>query len=88
MRLLFLGDVVGSSGRAAVYDAIPKLRAKYALDFLIVNGENAAGGFGITEAIYNEMIDAGADAITLGNHSWDQREAVSYTHLTLPTREV
>jgi len=78
MRLLFLGDVVGSSGRAAVYDAIPKLRAKYALDFLIVNGENAAGGFGITERIYNDLIDAGADVVTLGNHAFDQKDTLVY----------
>lgn len=78
MRLLFLGDVVGSSGRAAVYDAIPKLRAKYALDFLIVNGENAAGGFGITEKIFNDLLDAGADVVTLGNHAFDQKEALVF----------
>ncbi|MEQ1694632.1 MAG: TIGR00282 family metallophosphoesterase [Hyphomicrobiaceae bacterium] len=78
MRLLFLGDVVGSSGRAAVYDAIPKLRAKYMLDFLIVNGENAAGGFGITEKIFNDLLDAGADVVTLGNHSFDQKDTLVY----------
>ena len=78
MRLLFLGDVVGSSGRAAVYDAIPKLRARYALDLLIVNGENAAGGFGITEKIFNELIDAGADVVTLGNHAFDQKDTLVY----------
>jgi 2',3'-cyclic-nucleotide 2'-phosphodiesterase len=78
MRLLFLGDVVGSSGRAAVYDAIPKLRARYDLDFLIVNGENAAGGFGITEKIFNELIDAGADVVTLGNHAFDQKDTLVY----------
>src|SRR5918995_405418 len=50
----------------------------WALDFVVVNGENAAGGFGITEAIYQEFIDAGADAVTLGNHSWDQREALVF----------
>lgn len=78
MRLLFLGDVVGSSGRAAVYDAIPTLRARYSLDFLIVNGENAAGGFGITEKIFNELIDAGADVVTLGNHAFDQKDTLVY----------
>src|SRR6202035_190126 len=50
----------------------------WALDLVVVNGENAAGGFGITEAIYQEFIDAGADAITLGNHAWDQREALVF----------
>jgi 2',3'-cyclic-nucleotide 2'-phosphodiesterase len=73
-----LGDVVGSSGRAAVYDAIPKLRARYQLDLLIVNGENAAGGFGITERIYNDLIDAGADVVTLGNHAFDQKDTLVY----------
>ena len=78
MRLLFLGDVVGASGRTVVYDAISKLRARYKLDFLIVNGENAAGGFGITEKIYNELIDAGADVVTLGNHAFDQKDTLVY----------
>ena len=78
MRLLFLGDVVGRSGRQAVIEELPRLRARYKLDFVAINGENAAGGFGITEAIYHELIDAGADAITLGNHAWDQREALVF----------
>ena len=50
----------------------------WALDLVVVNGENSAGGFGITEAIYQELLDAGADAVTLGNHSWDQREALVF----------
>lgn len=78
MRLLFLGDVVGRSGRKAVVDALPGLRRRYELDFVVVNAENAAGGFGITESICNELIDAGADAITLGNHAFDQREALVF----------
>ena len=78
MRLLFVGDVVGRSGRAAVTDRLPGLKRDWKLDCVIVNGENAAGGFGITETIYNELIDAGADAITLGNHAWDQREALVF----------
>jgi len=78
MRLLFVGDVVGRSGRAAVTERLPGLKRSWKLDCIIVNGENAAGGFGITEPIYNEMIDAGADAITGGNHSWDQREALVF----------
>ena len=57
---------------------IPRLRKRYNLDFLVINGENAAGGFGITEAIYHELIEAGADVITGGNHSWDQREALVF----------
>jgi metallophosphoesterase (TIGR00282 family) len=78
MRLLFLGDIVGRSGRAAVLDRLPGLIADWKLDFVVVNGENAAGGFGITEAIYEDLVEAGADAITLGNHAWDQREALVF----------
>jgi len=78
MRILFIGDVVGRSGRNVLLDRMPKLIAEWKLDLVVVNGENAAGGFGITEAIYNEMVDAGADAITLGNHAWDQREALVF----------
>ncbi|WP_315734388.1 MULTISPECIES: TIGR00282 family metallophosphoesterase [unclassified Bradyrhizobium] len=78
MRILFVGDVVGRAGRSAVSDHLPGLIRDWALDLVIVNGENAAGGFGITEAIYQELVDAGADAVTLGNHSWDQREALVF----------
>jgi metallophosphoesterase (TIGR00282 family) len=78
MRILFIGDVVGRSGRKIVYDLLPKLIGQWKLDLVVVNGENAAGGFGITETIYNDLIDAGADAVTLGNHSWDQREALVF----------
>ena len=78
MRILFVGDVVGRSGRRALLDRLPALITQWRLDFVIVNGENAAGGFGITEAIYGEFVDAGADAITLGNHAWDQREALVF----------
>jgi len=78
MRLLFVGDVVGRSGRAIVMERLPRLVADWKLDFVVVNGENAAGGFGITEPIYQDLIDAGADAVTLGNHAWDQREALVF----------
>ena len=78
MRILFVGDVVGRSGRTAISEHLPGMIRDWALDLVIVNGENAAGGFGITEAIYQEFIDAGADAVTLGNHSWDQREALVF----------
>jgi metallophosphoesterase (TIGR00282 family) len=78
MRILFVGDIVGRSGRTIVKERLPALIADWKLDFVIINGENAAGGFGITEAIYHELVDAGADAITLGNHSWDQREALVF----------
>jgi len=78
MRILFIGDIVGRSGRSAVLERLPGLIADWRLEFVVINGENAAGGFGITEAIYNELLDAGADAITLGNHAWDQREALVF----------
>src|SRR6476619_7362698 len=78
MRILFIGDVVGRSGRTVVLEQLPGLIADWKLDLVVINGENAAGGFGITEVIYNEFIDAGADAITLGNHAWDQREALVF----------
>jgi 2',3'-cyclic-nucleotide 2'-phosphodiesterase len=78
MRILFVGDIVGRSGRVALQSRLPKLIADWKLDLVVVNGENAAGGFGITEAIYQDMLDIGADAITLGNHAWDQREALVF----------
>ncbi len=78
MRLAFFGDVVGRSGRAAVAEHLPRLKAELALDFVVVNGENAAGGFGITAATAQDLFQAGADCITLGNHSWDQSEAITY----------
>ena len=78
MRILFIGDIVGRSGRNILLIQMPKLIAEWSLDLVVVNGENAAGGFGITEVIYNELIDAGADAVTLGNHAWDQREALVF----------
>ncbi|HXY57463.1 MAG TPA: TIGR00282 family metallophosphoesterase [Methylocystis sp.] len=78
LRLLFIGDVMGRSGRSAVLSRLPALRDAWALDFVIVNGENAAGGFGITESLCEELLQAGADCVTLGNHAFDQREAMSY----------
>jgi hypothetical protein len=78
MRILFIGDIVGRSGRTIVSERLPGLIKDWKLDLVVINGENAAGGFGITEVIYNELIDAGADAVTLGNHAWDQREALVF----------
>ncbi|MGZ2770150.1 YmdB family metallophosphoesterase, partial [Pseudomonas aeruginosa] len=66
MRILFVGDVVGGTGRTAISDHLPGMIRDWSLDLVVVNGENSAGGFGITEAIYQELLDAGADAITLG----------------------
>jgi metallophosphoesterase (TIGR00282 family) len=78
MRLLFLGDVVGRAGRKAVLEALPDLRRRYRLDFVVVNGENAAGGFGITEPLLEDLLEAGADVVTLGNHAFDQKEALVF----------
>jgi metallophosphoesterase (TIGR00282 family) len=78
MRLLFLGDVVGRSARNAVTRQLPGLVADHRLDFVVVNGENAAGGFGITEDILRAILDAGADVVTTGNHVFDQREALTF----------
>jgi 2',3'-cyclic-nucleotide 2'-phosphodiesterase len=78
IRLLFVGDIVGRSGRAALLEQVPLLRSRWGLDFVIINGENAAGGFGLTEAIFEEFLAAGVDAVTLGNHAFDQREALVF----------
>lgn len=78
MRILFLGDIVGRSGRNAVVERLPSLRERWALDLVVANGENAAGGFGLTEAICDEILGAGVDVVTLGNHSFDQREALVF----------
>lgn len=78
MRVLFLGDIVGRSARTAVIDALPGLRDELALDFAVVNCENAAGGFGITPKICDALFAAGADVLTTGNHVWDKREIFDY----------
>ncbi|MFV0279897.1 MAG: YmdB family metallophosphoesterase [Rhodoblastus sp.] len=78
MRLLFIGDIVGRAGRTVLVEKLPDLRRRWALDFVVVNAENAAGGFGVTEAISEEFFNAGADCLTLGNHSFDQRETLVF----------
>ena len=78
MKILFCGDVVGRAGREAVATHVPALRAELGLDFVCVNGENAAAGFGITGKICEELYAAGVDCITSGNHTWDQRETLAY----------
>ena len=76
MNILFLGDVVAESGRNAVISTLPALKAEYSPDLTVVNGENAAYGKGITQKIYNELTEAGADIITLGNHAFSKREII------------
>lgn len=78
MRLLFLGDLVGRAGRNAVIEALPGLREEWKLDFIAVNGENSASGFGITSKITKELLEAGADVVTLGDHAFDQKEIMDY----------
>ena len=78
MRILFLGDVVGRSAREAVIKEIPEIRRNFSIDFVIVNGENEAGGFGITEKICEDFFSSGIDCITTGNHVWDQKELFDY----------
>ncbi len=78
MNLLFCGDVVGRSGRDAVIANVPRLRKELKLDFVAINGENAAHGFGITDKICREFYSAGVDCVTTGNHVWDQREIIGY----------
>jgi 2',3'-cyclic-nucleotide 2'-phosphodiesterase len=78
MRILFCGDVVGRAGRRVLLERLPRLRADLRLDIVIVNGENAAGGFGITPEICRDFYAAGADLITTGNHVFDQRELVGH----------
>src|SRR5262247_1278685 len=78
MRILFIGDIVGRSGRAVLLERLGALVQDWRLDFVAINGENAAGGFGITEAIYQEFVDVGIDVVTGGNHSWDQKEALVF----------
>ena len=78
MKVLFCGDIVGRSGRDAVLREVPRLRQEQGLDFVVVNGENAAAGFGITAKICAELHNAGVDCITTGNHAWDQREIIPY----------
>ncbi len=78
LSILFVGDVVGGLGRRTLLGLLPELRERHAADFVVVNGENAAGGLGITPKIAREMLGAGVDAITLGNHSYKRREVYPY----------
>ena len=78
MKLLFVGDVVGGIGRRTMAALLPGLRERYEPDFVVVNGENAAGGVGITEKTARELLELGADAITLGNHAYRHREVYDF----------
>lgn len=78
MRILFLGDVVGKAGRDGVLTHLPEIQKRLFPDAVLVNGENAAGGFGITEAIFDRFLKAGVTCVTLGNHAFDQRESLRF----------
>lgn len=77
-RILIVGDVVGKPGRNAVFETLPRFRSEHGVDFCIVNGENAAGGKGINKEIADQLLDAGADVLTLGNHVWDNKDIMKY----------
>ena len=78
MRILFIGDIFGRPGRTIVKDRLPGLVREHAIDLIIVNGENAAAGFGITPSLAEDLFELGIDVITTGNHIWDKREIVEY----------
>jgi metallophosphoesterase (TIGR00282 family) len=78
MNILMVGDVFGESGRAAIAKHLPRLRQQHAIDFCVVNIENAANGFGVTPLIARQALEQGADVLTSGNHIWDKKEIVEY----------
>ena len=78
MRILFCGDVVGRSGRKVIIENLSKIKSEHQIDFTIINCDNASGGFGINRAAHQELLDAGADVLTGGDHIWDQREINSF----------
>ncbi len=78
MKVLFIGDIVGKTGRMAVKALLPNLADKYKIDLVIANGENIAGGFGLTEPLVSELFRMGVDIVTTGNHVWDKRDFVNY----------
>ncbi len=78
MKFLIIGDVIGRTGRNALKEFLPSIIEKEKPDFIIANGENAAGGFGITKKVYNELLSLGIDVVTSGNHIWDKKEIVQF----------
>jgi metallophosphoesterase (TIGR00282 family) len=78
MKMLFLGDVMGRAGRAAVVERLPKLREDWRLDFVVVNGENASNGMGLSGAHAKALLDSGADCLTLGDHAFDQKDMLQF----------
>jgi len=82
--ILVVGDIVGSPGRQAVNKLLPDLRREYGLDLVVANAENAAGGLGLTAAMARELLDAGADVLTSGNHIWAKKEIIPYLNGAMP----
>ncbi|WP_128253264.1 TIGR00282 family metallophosphoesterase [Falsirhodobacter deserti] len=78
MKMMFLGDVMGRAGRSAIAERLPKLRADLGLDFVVVNGENASGGMGLTGGHAKLLLDAGTDCVTLGDHAFDQKDMLQF----------
>lgn len=78
MRILFLGDVMGRAGRGAVAEHLPRLRKEWRLDFVVVNGENASNGMGLSGAHAKGLLDAGVDCLTLGDHAFDQKDMLQF----------
>ena len=78
MKILFIGDIMGRTGRSAVFDLLPDLKYEYGVDFCIANGENSSGGIGMNKNAYEELRRAGVDYFTMGNHTWDKQAIVSY----------
>ncbi|WP_330168759.1 TIGR00282 family metallophosphoesterase [Bartonella grahamii] len=80
MRFLFLGDIVGNTGCKAVFEHLPQLIEQWRLDFVVVNGENASSGFGLTQETYQDLLMIGIDVVTSGNHAFSHKEALQYAH--------
>jgi len=78
MKVLVIGDIVGRAGRRAVRELLPNIKQEEEIDFIIANGENAAGGFGLTEKLAQELYDYGVDVLTMGNHTWDNKEIFNF----------
>ncbi|NMB99837.1 MAG: TIGR00282 family metallophosphoesterase [Thermoanaerobaculaceae bacterium] len=78
VRVLFIGDIIGRTGRRIVKETLPSLKAKYEINITIANGENSAGGFGMTQEVASELFETGIDVITTGNHIWDKKEIIPF----------
>ena len=84
MLILAVGDIIGKPGRQALSKVLPDLRQEYGLDLVIANAENTAGGLGVTPATASELLDAGTDVLTSGNHIWAQKEIIPYLDSEMP----